>query len=127
MSKDIYVCAVLSSKVLGTPLDSLTTWHCSPPRGRVGVEGRVSAVLAGSTRAGKGAHQANRLWEGQRGLWGDCGPRWDSQQHFKSSVKHHSTQRGIIVLVGNREKNLCSALYPNLTQCGTRKNSWAQK
>ena len=72
MSKDIDVCAVLSPKVLGTSLDSLTARHCSPPRGRVGIEGRVSAVLAGSTRAGKGVHQANRLWEGQRGLWGDC-------------------------------------------------------
>ena len=38
-----YVCAISSPRML-TLLGSLTTWHCSPAGGRVGVEGQVSAI-----------------------------------------------------------------------------------
>lgn len=36
-------------------------------------------------------------------------------------------KRGIIVLVRNREKDLCLVLHPDLIQSGSRKNLWAQK
>lgn len=36
-------------------------------------------------------------------------------------------QLNIIVLSGNREKGIFSALCPNFTQGGTGKNPWTQK
>lgn len=106
----------LSTRILGIPLNKLIIWSCSPRGRRVRVESRVYMQWEKSFMWQVGF---GRCW--QRGLWEGCVVCYRILLYNISHLQLNTTIH-MHCWWEIKDKALCLALCPNLTQGDTLEN-----